>query len=312
MRYRVDGRTIIVEPDTPYLKTYKVNYVNMTRDTSSTISVSGQVGSDRRARKPAAPRRLRSRPRSRPTSGKCCARTSTASSPPAASWISRRQSGRLARSAPRLRASSSWPRPRRWRAPAPTPPTCSRRCSAAKRCDDKAQEIVINPIAGTVTVLATERQHNLVQQYLDSRAELGAAPGADRSDHRRGAAVPRPIRRGSTGSSSRTTETGSGSSSKLIDPRPLATPPRVVIGYGAIAADFNISIRLLEQFGNTRVLSSPKLMALNNQTALLKVVDNVVYFTVQSPDQPGARPACNRSSRSRRRRTPSRWVSSSA
>jgi MSHA biogenesis protein MshL len=62
----------------------------------------------------------------------------------------------------------------------------------------------------------------------------------------------------------------------------LATAPRIVIGYGGITADFNISIRLLEQFGNTRVLSSPKLMALNNQTALLKVVDNVVYFTVQS------------------------------
>ena len=68
----------------------------------------------------------------------------------------------------------------------------------------------------------------------------------------------------------------------------LATAPRLVIGYGAISADFNISIRLLEQFGNTRVLSSPKLMALNNQTALLKVVDNIVYFTVQRPDHHGA------------------------
>jgi len=42
------------------------------------------------------------------------------------------------------------------------------------------------------------------------------------------------------------------------------------------------SIKLLQEFGNTRVLSSPKLMALNNQTALLKVVDNIVYFEVQA------------------------------
>jgi general secretion pathway protein D len=41
-------------------------------------------------------------------------------------------------------------------------------------------------------------------------------------------------------------------------------------------------LSLLEQFGRTRVLSSPKLMALNNQTALLKVVDNIVYFEVSS------------------------------
>ena len=42
------------------------------------------------------------------------------------------------------------------------------------------------------------------------------------------------------------------------------------------------TIKLLNQFGNTRVLSSPKLMALNNQTALLKVVDNIVFFHVQA------------------------------
>lgn len=42
------------------------------------------------------------------------------------------------------------------------------------------------------------------------------------------------------------------------------------------------SVTLLEQFGKTRVLSSPKLMVLNNQTAILKVVDNLVYFTIQS------------------------------
>jgi general secretion pathway protein D len=47
---------------------------------------------------------------------------------------------------------------------------------------------------------------------------------------------------------------------------------------GNIAA----SITLLKKFGNTKVLSSPKLMVLNNQTAVLKVVNNLVYFTVQA------------------------------
>ena len=40
--------------------------------------------------------------------------------------------------------------------------------------------------------------------------------------------------------------------------------------------------KLLQEFGNARVLSSPKLMVLNNQTALLKAVDNLVYFEVQA------------------------------
>lgn len=40
------------------------------------------------------------------------------------------------------------------------------------------------------------------------------------------------------------------------------------------------TVALLSQFGELRVLSSPKIMALNNQTAMLRVVDNEVYFTV--------------------------------
>jgi len=52
---------------------------------------------------------------------------------------------------------------------------------------------------------------------------------------------------------------------------------------GSISA----TIQLLQEFGNTRVLSSPKLMALNNQTALLKVVDNIVYFEVSSSTSQG-------------------------
>lgn len=38
---------------------------------------------------------------------------------------------------------------------------------------------------------------------------------------------------------------------------------------------------MLQQFGDTKVLSSPRIMALNNQTALLKVVDEEVYFTLE-------------------------------
>ena len=42
----------------------------------------------------------------------------------------------------------------------------------------------------------------------------------------------------------------------------------------------NITLKALETFGDVKVLSSPKVMALNNQTAILKVVDNEVYFSL--------------------------------
>ena len=42
------------------------------------------------------------------------------------------------------------------------------------------------------------------------------------------------------------------------------------------------AVNLLESFGTTKVLSSPRLSVLNNQTALLKVVESIVYFNVKS------------------------------
>jgi general secretion pathway protein D len=44
-------------------------------------------------------------------------------------------------------------------------------------------------------------------------------------------------------------------------------------------------VRLLHEFGDTRVLSSPRLMVLNNQTAVLKVVEELVYFTLNVTDR---------------------------
>ncbi|HUF81655.1 MAG TPA: secretin N-terminal domain-containing protein, partial [Burkholderiales bacterium] len=43
LRYRTEGNTIIVSPDVPFVKTYRVNYVNMARETTSTRAVSGEL-----------------------------------------------------------------------------------------------------------------------------------------------------------------------------------------------------------------------------------------------------------------------------
>jgi general secretion pathway protein D len=59
----------------------------------------------------------------------------------------------------------------------------------------------------------------------------------------------------------------------------------LTVGYAnstSSVGNISASVKLLQQFGNTRVLSSPKMMALNNQTALLKIVDNIVYFSIEA------------------------------
>ena len=50
VRFRHEGGTIIVSPDIPFMKTYRVNYVNVARNISSTVRErgGGQRDTDRR------------------------------------------------------------------------------------------------------------------------------------------------------------------------------------------------------------------------------------------------------------------------
>ena len=46
--------------------------------------------------------------------------------------------------------------------------------------------------------------------------------------------------------------------------------------------DITSAIKALDTFGDVSVMSSPKIMALNNQTSILKVADNTVYFEIDA------------------------------
>ena len=47
------------------------------------------------------------------------------------------------------------------------------------------------------------------------------------------------------------------------------------------SGDLTAAVDLLERFGDAKVISSPRVSTLNNQPALLQVVDNLVYFRVE-------------------------------
>jgi general secretion pathway protein D len=57
--------------------------------------------------------------------------------------------------------------------------------------------------------------------------------------------------------------------------------------YRNISGGLEIFVDMLRGFGTTKVLSSPKLTVLNNQTATLKVSEDFVYFNVKQDVVPG-------------------------
>ena len=72
----------------------------------------------------------------------------------------------------------------------------------------------------------------------------------------------------------------------------LGATPFTSATYADGNADRNVTaaIKALDSFGDVSVMSSPKIMALNNQTSILKVADNIIYFKLeedQATDQSG-------------------------
>jgi len=63
-------------------------------------------------------------------------------------------------------------------------------------------------------------------------------------------------------------------------------PNPFLIGYVSTANNFSVTLKLLDQFGDVRVLSSPKLSVMNNQTAILRVTRDIIYFTITPSTQP--------------------------
>jgi general secretion pathway protein D len=138
-------------------------------------------------------------------------------------------------------------------------------------------------------VRATSRQHEKVQEYLDMtttsarRQVIIEATIAEVSLNDQ-------YQQGIQWSSLRTLRPGPPSAGWSMVQRSgngVATLPVTgalpfLLNYVSPGLGIVATLSLLEQFGNVKVLSSPKMSVLNNQTALLKVVDNVVYFNIKT------------------------------
>ena len=290
MRYRTEGNTIVVSPDAPYVKTYRVNYVNMTRDTTSTIGVTGEIAASggapgatsgsstvvRTVSKNDFWEQLHDNIRSLLNSTRLQSLTAEAKAE-RLGLVKQEQELRVKQLEAMSRAGQAAP----GTAPAALPPGLVASVISAPSTL-QPDDVIVNPISGTVTVNATERQHQLVQQHLDSIVNA-----MQRQVLIEATIVEVQLSNNYQGGIdwSKVSQSGGIAFAQRLLGGNLATAPFFALFFNQNnqrPGDIQLTVRLLEQFGNTRVLSSPKLMALNNQTALLKVVDNVVYFEVQS------------------------------
>lgn len=156
--------------------------------------------------------------------------------------------------------------------------------SSASGSGSSASNIVVNRETGQLSVYTTSRGHEQFRQFLDRisasarRQVLIEATIVEvtlSNASQQGVNWQKVVQGGLLrGLSFQMLPSGTGAFSGTQDAALLR------MSYTSGSGDWSGVLTLLESFGQTRVLSSPKVSVLNNQTASLKVVDNYVYVTI--------------------------------
>ena len=255
LRYEMAGQTVVITPDEPYFRTYEVGYVNLARDADTTVNVATRVATT--------------------GEGGATDESGGGGGGGGAGGGGNNSSGT------RLTSHSY---NRFWE-------TLNANILAMLGVTQAganvvSDRVIINAEAGVITVKGTSAEHEMIGQYIDrvlvnSRRQVMIEAtivevalndqyqaGVDWTLFRRdGAAY--------FGTQDILGQVADGAIDNALSSFTFGfVDPDV--GNNAVSA----SVRLLREFGDTQVLSSPRLMVLNNQTAILKVVEELVYFTV--------------------------------
>jgi len=285
MRYEIQGDNLVVMRDSPYLRTYKIDYLSASRNVKMQSTASTQFG----------------------TGGTATTPTTTTTTGGTAQidviaenklWESLTQNVKdilretdkvipagtqLAQAAPAAAAAPALPG-----APSAQPPAFGIPAQPTATYQEAAS-VIGNRESGILYVRASSKQHERVQEFLDQvlagakRQVLIEATVAEvqlRNEYQRGIEWAR-LRSGVTGFELR---------QPAVPPTTSLTPgfslTPFTIGYADAGRNFSATLSLLEQFGDVRVLSSPRLSVLNNQTAILRVTRDIIYFTLTPSTTP--------------------------
>ncbi len=301
MRYELNNGYLTIMPDSPYLHNYKIDYVNMARDSDGSISNSSLVGS-------AAPGSSAGNSGSSGNSSSLAIRNTSKNH----FWDTLIQNIKdILRETDKLLPEGSSETSVQQIREAKSSGTGSQPTGASKKSSTKigienspnqvsveegdttvtrrstfreAASVIANPENGIITVRATGKQHEKIHEFIDqimSSARRQVLIEATVVEVR----LSDEYQQGIDWSRVPLGGKGFNLTQNRAASIPTTTAGMFTLGYlnpTSKFGDLAANISLLESFGNVKVLSSPKLSVMNNQTAMLRVVDNKVYFIVNS------------------------------
>lgn len=320
LRYEIKGNSLSILPDSPYLRHYRIDYPNIQRDARTSISTSTNVASTGGSPGSSSggggggsnastssidnisnnrfwatlignlKDLLRETDKILPegTSETVTEQTATQASTGTGAAVPAGAAGRKT-NAPRTPTTTS-----AILAASPNPAALATNGSTVVRRNTfrEAASVIANPETGYISVRATQAQHEKVREFLDrvlasARRQVlieATIVEVDLSNR---------YQQGINWSLVQTAGSNVGSRFDVLPTGPSTGMQTggLVSSLGTLTLkqfrlwngdrDLSAVLSLLESFGTLRVLSSPKISVLNNQSSVLKVVDNKVYFTIE-------------------------------
>ncbi len=285
LRYDINGKNLSIQPDSPYLKNYRVDYPNIARETTSSIGSSSSVGGGSTS----------STSISNVSSNRFWATLQTnltdllRETDKTVSDVGTGPVTAAAPSAPAARPAAPAA------APAGSPTLAAASAIAAiaavpsapsapapKSIFREAASVIANPETGNISVRATQSQHAKVREFLErvlssARRQVLLEATIVEVD------LSSQFQQGINWSILQTGGANAGSALSISQGNAVSSVAEFTFKQFRLwngDADLSAMLRMLESFGTLRVLSSPKISVLNNQSSVLKVVDNKVYFTL--------------------------------
>ena len=250
IRYSLEDNTLRVRADIPYLSTYKVDYVNISRESKGVVRVATNIGSTGQGDIGSAEGGNSSENNSSLTEVTIKSNNTF--------WST--LTGNISKILNTSEASAQ----------------------TTDGKQDSNNDVIVNREAGLIVVRATYKKHLEVQKFIDhvlsnsKRQVMIEATIAEiklSDSYQTGVDWSMVSNNSDTNLNILSNFTGSN----------LVTSPFSSLTLSGTSGGDNVSValRALEVFGDVTVLSSPKVMAINNQPAILKVVDNLVYFEME-------------------------------
>ena len=298
LRFDINGKNLSIQPDSPYLRNYRIDYPNIQRESKSAIGSSSSVGGGSTSTtsidntssnrfwetlKANLIDLLRETDKILPEGG---ASAAGANNPGAATTRVVTPVAAVSANSPLAAAAAIAAATSGAGATAATTPTPAATSnappSAARSVFREAASVIANPETGNISVRATQSQHAKVREFLDrvlssARRQVLIEATIVEVD------LSSQYQQGINWSILQTGGANAGAGLTLGQANSVSSLAEFTFKQFRLwngDADLTAMLRMLESFGNLRVLSSPKISVLNNQSSVLKVVDNKVYFTL--------------------------------